>query len=405
MNPLIEEASQFVLKLYREKLSAGCVYHDSAHTEEVVKVAEDIGKNSGLTEEEMEILLLAAWFHDVGVIDNCVNHETRSAEICKEFLKRKNYPANKIEKAVSLIMVTQIPQKPSNLIEQVLCDADLAHIGQKGFNTKSQLLRTEWEKVLGKTYSDFDWLRTTIDFISQNKFYTEYAKSRFEEQRINNLAKFQKKLRKLIDESPEAPDKLKIQTDEQTAVPQKIKDIPRGVETMFRNTIRTHVEFSGLADNKANIMLSVNTLLLTLIFAFLARKLGANPHLVIPTVIITLVSLTTLILAVLVTRPKITSGTFTYEDIKEKKANLLFFGNFYNMTLKDFQWGMSEMINDKDYLYGSMIKDLYFLGQVLGQKFKYLRICYNIFMYGLIISIIAFTIAIILHPDVTDLGI
>ena len=184
----------------------------------------------------------------------------------------------------------------------------------------------------------------------------------------------------------------------------KNKQGERGIETMFRNTIRTHVEFSGLADNKANIMISINTLILTALVAVMARKLDTNPQLIIPTGILAIVSLVTLVFAILVTRPKITSGTFTKDDIKEKRVNLLFFGNFFNMNLKDFEWGMTEMMNDKEFLYGSMIKDFYYLGQVLGQKYRYLRICYNIFMYGLIISILAYAIAVILYPGGTNLG-
>jgi hypothetical protein len=65
---------------------------------------------------------------------------------------------------------------------------------------------------------------------------------------------------------------------------------------------------------------------------------------------------------------------------------------------------MEEMMKDRDYLYGSMIKDFYYLGQVLGKKYKYLRICYTIFMYGIIISVIAFAIAIIFYPGTTELG-
>ncbi len=106
----------------------------------------------------------------------------------------------------------------------------------------------------------------------------------------------------------------------------------------------------------------------------------------------------------MVTRPKITSGTFTHEDIKEKRVNLLFFGNFFKMNLKDFEWGMNEMMNDKDFLYGSMTKDFYYLGQVVGQKYRYLRICYNIFMYGIILSVIAFAVAVIFFPGGTNLG-
>ncbi len=174
---------------------------------------------------------------------------------------------------------------------------------------------------------------------------------------------------------------------------------------MFRNVMRTHVSFSSMADNKANIMISVNTLVLTIIVSIMVRKLDTNPQLIIPTALSNDNQLgTALIFAILVTRPKVTSGTFTQDAIHNKKANLLFFGNFYNMDLGDFSWGMKEMMNNKDYLYDNMIKDFYFLGQVLGKKYKQLRFCYTFFMYGIIISVIAFAIAFIMYPQGMDIG-
>jgi hypothetical protein len=159
-----------------------------------------------------------------------------------------------------------------------------------------------------------------------------------------------------------------------------------------------------MADTKANIMISVNTLILTIIVSIMIRKLDTNPHLILPTALLTLTSLITLVYAILVTRPKVTSGIFTEEDVNQKKVNLLFFGNFHKMPLKDFNWGMKEMIKDKDFLYDNMISDFYYLGQVLGQKYQKLRVCYTIFMYGVIISVVAFAIAFILNPGGTDLG-
>ena len=80
----------------------------------------------------------------------------------------------------------------------------------------------------------------------------------------------------------------------------------------------------------------------------------------------------------------------TKEDIEQKRSNLLFFGNFFNMKLEDFQWGMMEMIKDPDFQYNSMTRDLYFLGKVLSKKYRYLTYCYNIFMFGLILVVILF---------------
>jgi len=100
-----------------------------------------------------------------------------------------------------------------------------------------------------------------------------------------------------------------------------------------------------------------------------------------------------MILAVLATRPNVTSGEFTKEDVKNKKVNLLFFGNFHKMELPDYQWAVKELVKDKDYIYTSLTKDLYFLGKVLHRKYKILRYTYAIFIVGIVVSVLAFAIA------------
>ncbi|MEM6829471.1 MAG: Pycsar system effector family protein, partial [Bacteroidota bacterium] len=139
----------------------------------------------------------------------------------------------------------------------------------------------------------------------------------------------------------------------------------RGIETMFRTTSKNHMELSAIADNKANIMISINSIILSVMVSVLIRKLEEYPHLTVPSVMITFVCLATIVFAILATRPNITSGKFKHNDIINKEANLLFFGNFHKMKLSDYDWGMKEMIKDADYLYSSMIKDIYYLGAVL----------------------------------------
>lgn len=214
-----------------------------------------------------------------------------------------------------------------------------------------------------------------MDFFISHNFFTKYAREKFDEQKNLHLTKLQKRYRKQLKKKESNKTKKevnkvkkeKIEIDKEKLNSKKSSEskADRGIETMFRNVMRTHVSFSSMADNKANIMISVNTLLLTAIVAVLMRKLDTNPHLIAPTAIITIMSLVTLIYAILVTRPVVTAGIFTPEDIEKKQANLLFFGNFYNMKLKDFEWGMLEMMNDKDYLYGNMIKDFITLGRCL----------------------------------------
>jgi hypothetical protein len=127
----------------------------------------------------------------------------------------------------------------------------------------------------------------------------------------------------------------------------------------------------------------------------LLRKLQEAPYLTIPSIIFLVVAVCTIVIAILATRPKLSSGTFNAQDVIDKKTNLLFFGNFYRASLEQYDTAMRKMMKDPDYLYGSLIKDIYMLAAVLGRKYKLIRIAYYIFMVGIVVSVAAFAIAIL----------
>jgi hypothetical protein len=167
---------------------------------------------------------------------------------------------------------------------------------------------------------------------------------------------------------------------------------------MFRTTSVNHLQLSAMADSKANIMISINSIIVSLLVSVLIRKFEEFPYLILPTAILTTVCLITIVFAVLATRPNVSSGIFNREDIALKKTNLLFFGNFHRMNLEDYEWGMRQTMADSDLLYASMIKDIYFLGRVLGKKYHLLRISYTVFMFGFVLSVLAYALALFFSP-------
>jgi len=118
-----------------------------------------------------------------------------------------------------------------------------------------------------------------------------------------------------------------------------------------------------------------------------------NKHLLIPTLILVIFSVASIILSIMSTRPNVTSGEFTKEQVKNRDVNLLFFGNFHKMPFEQFKWGINEIIKDKDYVYESLMLDLFFLGKVLQRKYMLLRLTYTVFMVGIIASVLSFVIA------------
>ncbi|AEH01279.1 Pycsar system effector family protein [Lacinutrix sp. 5H-3-7-4] len=170
----------------------------------------------------------------------------------------------------------------------------------------------------------------------------------------------------------------------------------RAIQSFYMISLKNHIKLSAIADTKANILLSVNAIIISLVLTNLIAKLGEpnNKHLTIPVIIILMSSLLCVVISILITRPNVTKGKFTQEDIDNNKVNLAFFGNFHSMEYKEYEAAIKDMHNNNNYIYGALTKDLYFLGDVMSLKYKWLRIVYTIFLIGLIVSALAFGIAI-----------
>jgi hypothetical protein len=164
----------------------------------------------------------------------------------------------------------------------------------------------------------------------------------------------------------------------------------RGIETMFRTSYRTHVDLSHLADNKANIMISINGIIISILLASISPKIDANPWLLLPTAFLLVGCLGSLVYAILAARPRVSSHVVSLEDVRSDRSNILFFGNFVTLEEDEFVEGMKELITDTDRLYVNMIRDIFSLGGVLAKKFKLLRVSYNIFMVGLVVGVLLF---------------
>lgn len=387
-NDFFVDLKTYIFNLFKNSLPAQVVYHNFNHTVLVVEASYEIAIAENISEKDIEVLLIAAWFHDSGYTQNSINHEEVSKEIATVYLKKKGINSVIIEQVLLVIGATKMPQTPQSKLENIICDADLFHLGGENFKSKSELLRSEWEQNCDKFFTDIEWLEQNEVFLREHKYFTNYTFEKLESQKTANWLKLKKDFKKAT--QIELEKKLKGNKNK------KNEDRPdRGIETMFRVTLKNHIKLSDIADTKANILLSVSAIILSIALSTLFPKLdkASNAYLIYPTVIFILITVVTMIFSILSTRPKVTSGEFTKEDVTNKKVNLLFFGNFYKMPLADFQEGMTAMMNDRDYLYKSLMKDLYYLGLVLNKKYRLLRIAYTIFGIGIVVSVLAFFIS------------
>ncbi len=390
-SPLLDQTRKFVVELMTNKLPEQYVYHNLQHTLDVVSAAEEIAIHSNLETEQIEVVMAAAYLHDIGYTKNNEQHENHSITLSREFLDQLGADKKYIEEVLGCIEATKLPQNPKNLPQQVLCDADLYHLSSGHYFEKAELLRTEFSTIEKEVISESEWLDMSTVFIDNHQYFTDYGKRTLGPKKAKNLKKIQKRLKVL---SGELTYTEKLEKELAKLRERELKKPTRGIETMYRITSRNHMTLSGMADTKANIMISINSIMLSIMVSVLIRKFEEYPNLIVPTLIIVVVCLAAIVFSILATRPNITSGKFTRTDIKKKRTNLLFFGNFHRMKLADYMWGMREMLKDSDYLYGSLTKDIYFLGVVLGKKYRFLRISYTIFMYGFVIAILSFLLAV-----------
>ena len=420
---ILSAAQDFVSDLFLNKVNKTIHFHTLQHTQEVVAASETMAEYYHLEDEDRFALLLAAWFHDTGYSGGkAAGHENLSIEIGTRFLNEHKVHQNVLNKVVGCINATRLPQSPNSLIEQIICDADLFHLGTGDFREKNKLLREELNDFGNMELSKKDWRKKNIEFLSKHNYFTSYAKENLDplkqlyleelNRKTGNDEKPDKKNNKetkpaLVSQKDKPKEKgitdeEQKKLDEAKKKKEKESQSERAVSTVFRIVAQSQNNLSQMADSKSNILISVNAIILSIMISSVFEKLKTDTYLQVPFTILVTICVVSMVFSILATRPNITSGTFTKEDIASKKTNLLFFGNFHKMGYPDYDWAMTELLADKNYLYSSMIKDTYFLGIVLAKKYRYLRIAYNIFMYGLIVAMIAFTIAFLM-PGATEI--
>jgi predicted metal-dependent HD superfamily phosphohydrolase len=184
-------AGRYITRLFAEKLSGDLVFHNFHHTMNVVRGVKDISRNLNLSEEEKEVLLLAAWFHDSGHIVKYVGHEEESQKLAKAWLIKEHYPTEKMERVLACIAATYLPHEPTNLLEEVIRDADLYHFSLGEYCHLQFQLREELKRVFKKEFTDLSWMKDNLKFIENHHYHTEYGQAILEKRKQLNYRKCQ----------------------------------------------------------------------------------------------------------------------------------------------------------------------------------------------------------------------
>jgi uncharacterized protein len=174
--PEFEKARNYVLNRLENELSPNLTYHSLKHTLEVVSAADRIANLEKVGEEDGLLLLIGAYYHDLGFIRQRQGHESISIQLAEQTLPEFGYSDADVGVIRGIIQATCLPQSPTNLLEMIMADADLDYLGQESFWERSKDLRQELENF-GNKFTAEDWYSYQFNFIHPHQYFTASQRS------------------------------------------------------------------------------------------------------------------------------------------------------------------------------------------------------------------------------------
>jgi len=408
MSDILETAEVYATQLVNHKFSERLVYHDIHQLYSVVSAVQEIGRAENLSDEDMEITSLAAWLANLGLIHFEGEEKmgrmqffslikTYSLEVAEKFLQENDYPANKSTLVLDAITGAFPGTEYDTLPKRILADAITSDFGKTGAKSKVKKLYDEFILTGAIEVDRKDWFERMINYLREHDYLTDYGKEVYGPKKLELIAKLGKEKKGIQKKQDQIISKeLNISDGELKKLKKSLSSVKgrddRGIQTMFRTVSKNHYTLTEMVDRKANIMISINSILLSLI---IGRLLAMDERFCIhnaPLLLMLFAALVSIFFAVYAIRPVRTHGSFTEDEIRNKQGNLLFYGNYHDMKFRDYHWGMLQMMNDSEHMYTSMIRDLYFLGKKLDKKTRLIRRSLNYFIIGFVVSVIAFFI-------------
>lgn len=384
---LFEKAQSFVLQLFGQRQDGRLIVHNYAWGAEVSTLAALLGEQEKCQPNQLFAIKIAALFLPVGYLYDYLRPEQYSIELARQFLDEESIDEEiktTVEESIACVLK---PGAPTTIESKVLLDASRIYLYLLEQEEKHPQLQLERNFMLSQQYTKAEWAKLLLDELLRIQLHTHSAQAQYQPLLAQAIHKYRQEVEKRIGRINE----------ERIYFSDLEKKAPvRGVQTFFRSNYRNHINLSAIADNKANIMIGINAILISVLITFLSyRNIGENnPEILFPIVMFLATGLSSLIFAILSVRPKITMLNNAETPMEQIKKNVTFFGNFVSLELEQYEAAMDEVFNDSALLYGNMVRDLYFLGKVLEKKYRYLSISYTIFMIGFVVTVASFVLAL-----------
>jgi hypothetical protein len=382
---IVGAAAEHVFALFRDASKDGLLlYHGYDRARELARATKEIAKGCELDEEQTQIAMLAAWFHDAGHATGPSGDRAQSSALMRSFLEEQGQPPELIE-AVEKCINGANEQTHDAAAQEVLHDALLAPTATKSYLRKLRLLRLEKQRRGDPPLTDVEWTSLCIEYVEQHPFRGRHAQIEYNGGRAENLVR----LHRLLNEQRE--EAAALRADEEKAV----KGLGKTVEGVCSEITRSQIKLFDIADRRTATMVHVNAIMISLTAALLLRHIDNYRQLLIPTLALLAVNLLVIFISIASMRVgRLTMG-LRPNELAAHDQNLLALVSQAPVDREEYTRRIEGLAQDVHGLRRTMIEATYFARRMLDWRGRMLRMTYDVFIVGLAVSVAAFAVAIL----------
>jgi hypothetical protein len=384
-------AGRFLKKYYEDNIVNGLQFSyrllGSLATE-----AEHIATFLELKGMDYENAIVASWFRYAGVVDLGSGYTKDMKAILEAYFKESEYPDTDREIVENAIIKVANNDYADTLVEETVSDAVNSQLADYNFSQNLISIREEFNRQNSDDRPELVYLQYFKSLFIKTRYYTSYATEKYSRLKQKNFEFLENRISKL-DEEKNKKEKTKSKADEPVLLSNK------ETEDLFKIAFRNYNHLISVADSKASLLMRVNSVIISIIIAFLIGKGDKTLTAMWPAIILMTVCMITILFAILASRPQ--NNSFL-EDKKSHSYQRFYFGSFdmvdssfLNASWEDYLKQLTELFSmPKENVYLEVYKESFNVRRVLARKFNYLSIAYWVFLVGILISVIAFVIAL-----------
>lgn len=383
------QAALIYLQNYYQSFTDDSLCFGFSFINDLVTEGKKIARAAALENMDYDNALVIICFRFAGITNIIIEDEVKF-KLLHDFAEQVSYPADDLSLVDNIIRKNIQQTYPVSIIEKVAWDALGCRFAIDDFILHASFLKEEMNRLNKQQYTELDVLGALKEYFLRSNFITDFAKTHYSESRDRNFIRLDKRIEKLQEGEKKITKAIAAYnlSDKET-------------EDLFKLAFRNYSHLVSVADTKAGILIKINSVIISVIIAFVVRGTEKLLQFTIPVFILLAVAFITILISILASRPQ---RNKLIQDKSSGSHQTFFFGSFdligndfLKVTYSDYTKELDGLLKGgREKIYEEMYKEAFNVRKVLGKKFTYLSVAYWVFISGLFISIMSFTISVYL---------